>query len=135
MAWESPVHLIGEFTALTNLSSATSQYVFVRSTDGTTISKVGTKGNHAVGVLQDTPSSGAAGQVMVLGITKLRFGATHKGVTPGSAIISSSVGLGQVSTGVGQYVIGRALATLTTNSSGVIPVQLTFEGAGSSGQN
>lgn len=135
MAYESPVHLIGEFTALTNLSSATSQFTFVKTTNGTNISKVGTKGAHAVGVLQDTPSSGAAGQVMTLGITKLRFGGTHKGVVPGSAIIASSVGLGQVSTGVGQYVMGRALATLTTNSSGVIAVQLTFEGAGSSGQN
>lgn len=135
MAWESPVQLIGEFTAGANYSSAAAQFRFVGSTDGTSCKLVATKGNHAIGVLQDTPSSGTAGQVMTYGITKLRFSTSHKGVVVGSAIISSSLGYGQKSTGVGQYVIGRSLAILTTNAAGIIPVQLTFEGAGSSGQN
>ena len=135
MAWESPVHLIGEFTALTDLSSATNQFRFVQSTDGTHISKVGTKGNHVLGVLQDLPTANTAGQVMTLGVTKVRCSSSHKGIVPGSAIISSSLGFGQKSTGVGQYVIGRSLSTLTTNSSGLITIQLTYEGAGSSGQN
>lgn len=135
MAWESPVHLIGPFTAASNLSSATKQFRFVASTDGVAIKTVATKGNHAIGVLQDTPSSGTAGQVMVLGITKLRCSSSHKGIVPGSAIISSSLGFGQKSTGVNQYVIGRSLSTLTTNSSGLIVLQITHEGAGSSGQN
>lgn len=135
MAWESPVHLIGPFTASANFTSAKQQYVFVTSTNGTSFKKVATKGAHAIGVLQDTPSSGTAGQVMTLGITKLRCSSAHLGIVVGSAIISSSLGLGQKSTGVGQYVMGRALSALTTNSSGIITLQLTYEGAGSSGQN
>lgn len=135
MAWESPVHQVGWLTASANFSSSKQQFLFVTSTNATSFKKVGTKGSHAIGVLQDSPSSGAVGNIMLAGITKLRCSSAHAGIVCGSAIISSSVGTGQKSTGVGQYVIGRALTALTTNSSGIIFMQITHEGAGSSGQN
>lgn len=139
MAYEIPVLPVGVMTATANYSSATSQYTLVKSTSISTFTKQTTVGAPVTGVLQDTPSSGQAGQIMMYGITKVRVNSTaHAAIAVGDALhCSTSACALPLSTAGGtrvtKYVWGRALETLSSNSTGIITALITHQGSGSSG--
>lgn len=135
MAWEFPILVLGDRTATANYSSATSQFIVVKSTSNTTFTKQTTKGGAVLGVLQDTPSSGQAGAIMHYGVSKVRCLTTsHTAIAVMAKLCASTKGGVIPSTGgVSQYVLGRALEALSSNSTGIITMLITHQGGGSSG--
>lgn len=135
MAWDAPLGMVGPFTATANYTSAKKQFLLVKTTDGVTFRTVAVKGAQVNGVLLDNPSSGTAGQIGYVGFFKVRVTSTaHVAIVPGAKLMCSSVGGALPSTGgVANYIFGRAVSSLSSNSTGIITAQLTFEGAGSSG--
>jgi hypothetical protein len=130
-----PILQTGDRTALQNLSSATSQYILVRSTADTTFGRTAVDGERCDGVLQDTPSSGEPGNVMLLGVSVVRVNSTaHTAIAVGDKLMCSTNGGALPSTGgVAQYVVGRAWQTLAANTTGLIPMLITHQGGGSTG--
>lgn len=135
MAWDAPLGLVGPFTATANYTSSKKQFLLVKTTDGTSFRTANVKGAQINGVLQDMPSSGTAGAICYAGFSKVRVTSTaHVAINVGAKLMCSSVGGALPSTGgVANYIFGRAVSTLSSNSTGIITAQLTFEGAGSSG--
>lgn len=135
MAFEYPLLVFGDRSAIANYSSASSQYCVVKSTAATSFSKQVTKGGVALGVLQDTPSSGAFGAIMHMGATRVRVNTTaHPKIAIGDKLRASTrAGVEGSTANVAYYVLGRALETLSSNSTGIITMLLTHQGGGSSG--
>lgn len=133
MPGEFPGIMLGDRTAVANYSSAVAQYTLVKTTANTNFSQQKTGGGPVYGVLQDTPSSGTAGNIMVLGVSRVRVNnATHLGIVTGDKLRASTTAGAKPSTAsVTNYVFGRALETLTTNSTGVIWALITHQGSGS----
>jgi len=132
MAYEVPGGTIGTHTAVGNYSSATSQFCVVQSTAAGTFSKQTSVTGAVLGVLQDLPSSGYVGLLQVTGITKVRVNSTsHTAIVGGNKLCASTDAGAINSTTVGRYVIGRALEGLAANTTGIITMLLTHEGAGS----
>ncbi|HSE44678.1 MAG TPA: capsid cement protein [Gemmatimonadales bacterium] len=122
-------------TAAANYSSDTARWRCVTSTANTVFKRVASLGVPVLGVLQDNPSSGQTGNIMVYGVTRVRVLTTsHNAIAVMDKMIASSQGGVIASTGgVGKYIIGRALETLGANSTGIIAMLLTHQGSGSSG--
>lgn len=139
MAWESPLQFDGSRTALENLSSAKAQFLVVKTTAATTFKRQTSAAGVVYGVLQDTPTSGTQGSIMIAGITKVRVNSTaHTAVAVLDKLVASTkAGVIPATTAAGtyvtKYVIGRALDTLSSNSTGIITMLITREGGGSSG--
>ena len=136
MAWEHGCIDIGQYTAAGDYNDAVDQYLIVRITTGQTIAITTAATLNSIGILQDRPSSGMAANVRVWGISKARVTTTaHSAITAGTKIGASTVGAGSVgpSTLVTRYVLGRSLDTLAANTTGIITILITHEGAGSSG--
>lgn len=132
MAYEIPGFNIGTLTAVGNYSSATSQYKVVTSTAAGSFSVKVVATGRALGVLQDTPSSGFVGSIMHQGITKVRvMNGTHVAIAVGDKLCGSTGGGVIGSTDVNRYVLGRALQVQAVNTTGIISMILTHEGAGS----
>lgn len=133
MSFEKPLFHLGELVAAGNYSSATSQFTLVYTTGGGKFKKQTTNGGWTLGVLQDTPSSGVAGNIMVQGVTKVRVTATsHAAIVPGDKLTCSTAAAAIPSTTVAKYCIGRALEALGANTTGIIAMLITHQGAGSS---
>ncbi|HEX9394955.1 MAG TPA: hypothetical protein VF923_09890 [Gemmatimonadales bacterium] len=134
MAWEFPLINAGDKTAAANYSSASSQFTVVRST-GTNFTKQTTKGGVALGVLQDLPSSGQPGAIMYQGVSRVRVNTTaHPKINVGDKLRASTrAGVEGSTANVVYYVLGRALDSLSSNSTGIIPMLITHQGGGSSG--
>lgn len=135
MAFEFPLLVLGDRSATANYSSASSQYTCVVSTGATNFKKQTTKGGVVLGVLQDTPSSGSFGAIMSYGVSRVRVNTTAH---PAIAIMdrlraSTRAGVEGSTANVTYYVVGRALETLSSNSTGIISMLITHSGAGSSG--
>ena len=81
MAYELPGQVIlGTLTASSDYNDAADQFTFVTST-GSNFKKQTTAGAPVLGILQDRPSSGTAGAICVLGVTKARVAnATHTAI-------------------------------------------------------
>jgi len=95
------------------------------------------RGGFCLGVLQgNTTATGFSEKVAVYGVTKVAAGdtsGTETAITPGLALIASSVGRAVASTiDIGTYVIGRALSILSTGTYGTISMLLTHQGMSSS---
>lgn len=137
MAWESPVLFDGTRTAMANYSSAKAQFTLVKSTSATTFKQNTAGTTPTYGVLQDTPTSGVQGSIMIMGITKIRVTSTsHAAIAVMDKLIcSTKAGALPLSTAQGankaMYILGRALDTLSSNSTGVITAILRYEGGGS----
>lgn len=137
MAWELPLQFDGTRTAVGNYSSASNQFTIVKSTAATSFSKCTAATTPSYGVLQDTPSSGTQGSIMIAGITKIRVTSTaHAAISVMNKLVCSTKGGAlPLSTAGGalktQYIVGRALDTLSSNSTGIITAVLRFEGGGS----
>ena len=135
MAYELPGQVIlGTLTASSDYNDAADQFCFVTST-GTNFKKVTTAGAPVLGVLQDRPSSGTAGAIAVSGVTKVRvLNTTHTAIAVMDKLRCSTLGGAMPSTAnVGYYVVGRALEALGSNTTGIITMLITHQGAGSSG--
>jgi hypothetical protein len=134
MAYQLTSPFLGTLQATADYSSATSQYTLVKSTSATTCTKQVTAGGVVVGVLQDTPASGKAGNIQYFGVTKVRVDSTsHAAIAVGNKLRCSTSACALPSTLGTYFVFGRALETLAANTTGIITCQLTFEGGGSSG--
>lgn len=105
------------FVAATSASLTASQFCIVALSTVTTVngrapiilcpnSSAGVNGGF--GILQDTPNVGRAGDVRILGITKL-VATTSAAVPQGSLITCTTAGQGCVADTTGQAVFGRAL--------------------------
>lgn len=89
---------------------------------------VATHGGKFVGVLQDkSTAAGIASRVTVAGVTKMQAGASsgHEvAITEGLPLVCSSVGDAVPSSSAGEAVIGMALESLSSGSTGIIKVLL-----------
>lgn len=134
MAFEFPLLVLGDRSATANYSSASNQYLVVKSTGATVFTKQVTKGGVVLGVLQDTPSSGAFGAIMHFGASRVRVNTTgHPAISVMDKLRASTrAGVEGSTANVNYYVIGRALETLSSNSTGIITMLITHQGAGSS---
>ena len=101
MAWEQPEFSLS-FVASKDLSSY--QFEAVRLTTALTISNITSATSPIVGVLQDKPTSGVVGNVMVIGVSKIRAGgAFGRGAKIKVNAVATSVG--------GRFVDGTTSAT------------------------
>ncbi len=123
----------GTRQALANYSSATDAFTLVRSTANATFSQATAATVFILGVLQEPTASGAPGPIAISGVSKVRVDSTaHAAIAVGDKLIcSTSAAALPGATTVTQYVWGRALETLSSNSTGVITALITHEGAGS----
>jgi hypothetical protein len=88
-----------------------------------------------LGILQDTPAAGEAGQIAVLGVSKVRVNSTAAAaITFMQPLIASTVGgLGGViggSIATTNYIIGHALEAHSSESKGIISCLLTGPSVG-----
>lgn len=133
MAWESPIQNLGQFTASSDYNDAADQFVCVRLTTAGALVKSTVATQWVIGVLQDRPSSGFAANIMTQGVTKVRVTSTsHSAIVYGNKLSPSTDGAVVPSTLLTRYVIGRALENLAANTTGIITMFITHEGAGSS---
>lgn len=89
---------------------------------------VAVRGAAVTGVYQHNSTAREAGSVMVTGVTKMIAGdssAMDNAITNGRRVVASSVGAAVPSTAAGQHLIGIALESLSTGSTGIIAVLLT----------
>lgn len=103
--------------------------VFATSSDASgEIAVVSTHGGKFIGVLQDkSTAAGIASLVRVAGITKMQAGASsgHEiAITEGLLLVCSSKGDGVPSSSAGEAIVGMALESLSTGSTGIIKVLL-----------
>lgn len=133
MAYELSYTRLGTLIASSDYNDAADQFCVVTSTNGTSFKKQTSNGGFVLGVLQDRPSSGSAGEIAIHGVCKVRVNnATHSAIAAGAKLCASTSAGVINSTAVGKYVLGRALESLTTNAVGIITMFITNEGAGSS---
>lgn len=132
MAYELPQYILGTLTASYDANDLLDQFVCVKTT-GTNFSVQVTAGGPVMGILQDRPSSGAPGAICVFGVTKARVSnTTHGAIAINDKLrCSTSGGVVPSTANAAYHVIGRALETMASNTTGVITILFRPEGAGS----
>lgn len=136
MAFQNLTPFMGEFKSAADYSSATNLYRVVRLTTSGTVKRSTAVTLMPLGILQNTPGSSEAAMVQVGGISQARCLSTaHSAIVPGTKLAASTAGNGSIapSTAVARATFARALEALAANTTGVIAVLITHEGAGSSG--
>lgn len=73
MAWEQPLFSVS-FNAAIDLSSYQFQVVRLTTADKITFVSSAAVANAALGILQDKPTCGLAGNVMIMGVSKIKAG-------------------------------------------------------------
>lgn len=128
MAFEVPV-LIRSFTAASAMTAASLQYTFVKfASSSENVIACAAATDLPIGVLQNLPAQGEQAEVMLLGITKLRVGATDIGLvsttsgvlgcdSTGRAACLGAPGVGALTT---QYVLGRAIQIDASDDDGAL---------------
>jgi len=117
------------FTASSDYNDALDQFCCMRLTTAGALVKAANSTLPALGVLQDRPSSGTAGNVMCYGISKVRVVSTsHSGIVPMAKLAPGSSAGVVPSTVAGHYILGRSLDTLSSGSTGIITMLITHEG-------
>lgn len=118
MAFEKLLQ-VQSFTCASDMSAASQQYIFV---------KLGSTGVHPctaatdvpVGVLQNSPERGQLAEVCMIGVSKLRAGATDLslaelvGVDTASRAVALSVG----TTATSAYILGRVINVDAADNDG-----------------
>lgn len=128
MAYEIPVL---DFSLKSSGDMSSNQYKAVLASsanddNGATV--VATRGGKWTAIWQNNSTTSEFGKVTGYGIAKVAAGdssAMETAITQGSMVVASSKGQAVPSTGAGQFYLGIALGTLSTGSTGVIPVLLT----------
>lgn len=136
MAFEKEGFDISQFTAADDYTTATCQFQLVHLTTAGTVKLSTANTLTQFGILQDLPSSGQAARVRVLGVSKGRVMTTsHAAIGYYDKLTCSTAGNGGLdhSTAVSRTVVARSLDSLAANTTGIITVLITQEGAGSSG--
>lgn len=123
MATEGPlIHDGGNLTAAANYSGGTAgqagpgssgQFLAVYISASRAVSIAATAGQAGVGIMQNTPSSGAAADVGILGVTKAVAGTST--VTAGAALTTDASGRMVAQTGT-QVVWGEAYETVSATN-------------------
>lgn len=128
MAFEKPV-LIQTFTAASAMTSASLQYSFVKFAGSSeNVIPCAAVTDLPIGVLQNLPGQGQLAEVLMLGVTKLRVGATDIGLVSttsgvlgvdatGRGAILGAPGVGAITT---QYVLGRVIQVDATDDDGAL---------------
>lgn len=109
MAWESPQMKLTGMVAGADLSAATNQYKFVELTADNTVNVCNAATDKPVGVLQNTPKSGEAAEIVVVGVTKMQADAA---LTAGTLIGTSADGQADAKvpgTDTTEYTVGMVL--------------------------
>ena len=114
-----------------DMSSNQYQCVLASSSDAVgEIAVVAVRGGHVTGVLQDkSTAAGLASKVAISGVTKLAAGDSsgmENAITEGAYVMASSLGQAVPTTAADLHVIGMALDSLTTGSTGIISVLLSM---------
>jgi len=80
----------------------------------------------AIGILHDnTTMSGVPVSLQFAGVSPVCCGTTGTAaINPGDLISSSTAGVGLPAAGTSVFIIGEALGSLSSGSSGIIPVKL-----------
>ena len=137
MAFTADAGYIGVLRAATNYSSGTDQYTLVKITSGTLCLQTAANTDVPIGVLMNKPTSGREALIAIRGIVPVRVESTaHAAISVGNKLEPSSGAGGAVmpsTAGVNMYIIGRAMEALAANTTGVISMLITHQGAGSSG--
>ena len=130
MAYEITGQTLGTLDALNDFSSSSAQFTLVKTTSAADFSQQVTAGGWVLGVLQNRPSTGQTGSIMVTGITKVRVHSTAAAVVAGEALTATtSAGVEAVANALSSFVIGRALEASSTTQ--IITMLLRPEGGGS----
>lgn len=125
MAYEIPGLTL---TLLSSGDMSGNQYKCVRASSanadgGATL--VAERGGLLTGVWQDNSTAATYGKVMFTGVSKVLAGGGDA-ITQGAVLVASSAGQAVPSTASGQHTIGFALESLSSDATGVIPVQLAI---------
>jgi hypothetical protein len=123
MAWEQKIGSIGALVA--NASMASNQYKCVKVSADNQFSLCDTDGEVLLGVLQDKPDSGMAGEVMVLGVTKVMAAeALVAGDYWGTTTLGKATKVEKTYTGadLGDYVAGQVLVGAATGELATVTV-------------
>ena len=108
MAYEIPVLKV-TFTAAADLSAAANQYKFVKLTASNTVNVCDGATDKPIGVLQNTPASGGAADVMIIGISKVQGDAD---LSVGNLVGTSADGQADAKTpgtDTTEYVVGQVI--------------------------
>ncbi len=120
--------LAHHLTAHTAASSGTAwQYYLVKKSAATTFTIAAAAGEVVLGVLQNDPASGGAGDIQVSGFSKVVYGGT---VTMGDKLTTDASGRAVTSTKNGDHIVGRAMVSGVVSDIGTMLI--THEGAASS---
>lgn len=107
MAYEGAQIKVGQWTASADLSAK--QYYFVKMSGNNTVDVTSAITDKTIGVLQNNPTSGAAAEVCVFGVTKV---VADGNLTAGNLIGTSNDGQADAitaGTDTTVYVVGQAL--------------------------
>jgi hypothetical protein len=121
MAFEVPV-LIHSFTAASDMSAVTAQYTLVRQAPNGHVHPCTAVTDIPIGVLQNTPERGKLAEVMLLGISKVRVGATDistAGFLLGVDATSRAAAI-VAGTATTTFVVGRVLADSGDNDGSLL---------------
>ena len=123
MAWEQPLFNLS-FTTAKDLSSYQFQIVNLTTADQITVLTSAKSG--AIGILQDKPTSGMQGSVMVIGVSKVKAGgAINSGQLVGAEATSARVIAVTTATMGSTVAIGRAFGA-SAQADDIIPVLINF---------
>lgn len=120
MAWELQGFSLGMLAAGADLSAAANQFKFVKLDANGNVVLCAAATDIPIGVLQNTPKSGDAADVMVVGVSKVSTGAVALAI--GALIGTDANGQGVAlvaGTDTTKYVCGRVL-TASTVQGGLV---------------
>lgn len=116
MSYEIPGHVVGTLLAGADLRAL--QYTFVKVDSSSQIVSAAAGGD-VLGVLQNTPNTGGAAQVMVSGVSKVKCSGT---VTAGLAVKVAASTFGAVNASTSGKGVGIALESGTAGQ--IVAVEL-----------
>lgn len=129
MAWEQKGFCNGTLAA--NASMASNQFKCVKPSSNNVFKLCDTDGEIFLGVLQDNPGSGEAGQIMMMGITKVVAAETlTAGNTWGTGASATAKLIEGTRTGadIGDFAAGLVLVGASANELATVTVGLhTFK--------
>lgn len=130
MAWENQLLVLGQLESSGDVSDDQYKAVQFSTTNGDNgMILTATRGGTVDGVLQGNSTTATSLGVMVYGVSKVVAGdssAMENAISFGTRLVASSQGHAVPSTGAGQHLIGISLGTLSTGSTGIIPVLLAI---------
>jgi hypothetical protein len=129
MAFEIPGKTDGTRPAGADLSAAANQYKFVKLNTSSQVVLCSAVTDKPYGILQNTPASGQAAEVMIDGISKVQADAN---LTIGDQVGTSADGQAAAyvpGTDTTKYIVGEVL-TDNTVAGGIVSIQFNCAGTG-----